>query len=61
MYMNGRTVNFLEQKGKMNRLFDDFLARYWALRVALRGDPRRSEALRGAPWRSQEMRGDRGR
>ena len=47
MYMNGRTVNFLEQKGKMNALFDEFLAHYWALRVALRLFGRRENHASG--------------
>ena len=47
MYMNGRTVNFLEQKSKMNRLFDAFLAHYWTLRVALRLFGRRENHASG--------------
>ena len=40
-------VNFLEQKGKMNALFDDFLAHYWTLRVALRLFQRRESHAAG--------------
>ena len=47
MYMNGRTVNFLEQKSKINRLFDDFLAHYWRLRVAPRLFGRRENHASG--------------
>ena len=40
-------VNFLEQKGKMNALFDAFLAHYWTLRVALRLFGRRENHASG--------------
>ena len=40
-------VNFLEQKGKMNALFDAFLAHYWTLRVALRLFGRRENHAAG--------------
>ena len=40
-------VNFLEQKGKMNALFDDFLAHYWRLRQKLRLFGRRENHASG--------------